>query len=369
MHNFPVTAESPTLNKTTDLKLPWELSSGVDLHKREEHMSKNQYLIRRPLALASIVDCNFTKMKKILVLLLLATPIRGFSQTYYEFPTDSAIWSHSYYGLIGTTLGLCGTTRHYGIFGDTIIQGTNYSKLYGVNHYDTIPHIYIPGFDIEYAQYVGGFRSDTSQKVYFIEANDSTEYLFFDFSLTVGDTFCFGYIYPPSGCLWVVSIDSQLIDNGEYRPSINFSNGLYKWVEGIGYWSLEGNTPPSGTDFFGNLIYGYVTFNCHKSKGEYLVGAVNQCTCISGAYYPPINWLDIEKVNLNTVAVTIYPNPATEKVSVDIGRNCSQCIITIHDIVGVKIFKSLPISASLKEIDIRSFRSGIYIVTIEMKHI
>ena len=67
------------------------------------------------------------------------------------------------------------------ILGDTVIHSTAFFKLYksGVAYYDTLFH---------YENvYVGAIRDDNN-KIYFIEKNNSSEDMLFDFNLNVGDT-------------------------------------------------------------------------------------------------------------------------------------------------------------------------------------
>ena len=69
-------------------------------------------------------------MKKLLFLFIFLLPILGFSQTREVFPKDSATWSYSFYTLKTNTTRICNSVNHYGLFGDTLIYGKTYSKLY-----------------------------------------------------------------------------------------------------------------------------------------------------------------------------------------------------------------------------------------------
>jgi hypothetical protein len=69
-------------------------------------------------------------MKKLLCLIIFLLPIASFSQTREVFPKDSATWSYSFYSFRTNTTRVCNSVNHYGLFGDTLIYGKTYSKLY-----------------------------------------------------------------------------------------------------------------------------------------------------------------------------------------------------------------------------------------------
>jgi len=94
------------------------------------------------------------------------------------FPTSDAIWNIQLY-----TDGYYATEYKYGLFGDTIINSKQYSKLYLLN--DTLLHI------DENDIYIGGFRQE-NKKVWFLLNDygyyDYEEYILYDFGKNIGET-------------------------------------------------------------------------------------------------------------------------------------------------------------------------------------
>ncbi|MBC7864965.1 MAG: hypothetical protein IAF38_18470, partial [Bacteroidia bacterium] len=186
-------------------------------------------------------------MKKILCSVFLFCALRFSAQTYYPFATDSATWTVVEYGY-GTIPPQTGTW-HYGMAGDTIFNGLLYSKLY-VNQGSLGSVNPEPVFNLQTATYLGAIREDSTKKILFRKWSDTIEILRYDFSLNVGDTFCFNN--EPCGiqCHQVAAVDSILI-NGAYRRQIHFSYGGQSetWIEGIGsivgafefFWCFTGN--------------------------------------------------------------------------------------------------------------------------------
>lgn len=125
--------------------------------------------------------------------LVLFGSLSAFSQTYHPFPTDSAIWSVEEvaysYGDPPDLFNDC-ITKHYGLAGDTVIDHKVYSKLYGNNLPSDYP-FEDTAFNLQTADYVAAVREDFTKKVWIREPNDTSDILYYDFSLGKGDTFCF----------------------------------------------------------------------------------------------------------------------------------------------------------------------------------
>jgi len=130
-------------------------------------------------------------MKYCLTFLLSILGSITFSQIYFPFPTDSATWDVSYYSDPVPFPVDC-STNHYGFYGDTTINGKTYSKLY-VNYSNEFSND--SSFNVDNAYYLAAIsREDSLKQIYVIDANDSTEQLYYDFSLSLNDTFCFDYL-------------------------------------------------------------------------------------------------------------------------------------------------------------------------------
>lgn len=189
------------------------------------------------------------------------------AQTYVPFPEDSAIWNVVEYGY-GTIPPETGTW-HYGIKGDTILSNILYHQL-RVNGGSLGSINPESDFNPATSLYFGGIREDSLKRIYLRKSTDTTEIVLYDFSLNVGDTFCFRSQPCGTNCLPVVAIDSIQVGNS-YRKQFHFSfNGQQeKWIEGIG--SLH-ETWDGSWCFAGNIEW---TLNCYKEKQFPLYGACN----------------------------------------------------------------------------------------------
>lgn len=163
------------------------------------------------------------KNKLLLLALILCTWQTAQAQNYHPMiVNDSVVWNMFYAEEGGTYY-----EYQYRMAGDTIINGTSYKKLdeYG-------PGIYEPSIAVR----------ESKKRVYAITYTQSfrdTEIIAYDFNLEVGDTFIRADPRRKSKCPMVLrSIDSVMLDNGEYRKRYNFKDSCYGqytyWIEGIG---------------------------------------------------------------------------------------------------------------------------------------
>jgi|SRR5690554_3409831 len=294
-------------------------------------------------------------MKGFLFFILIVSFGFGKAQSYYEFPTDSTSWSFSFYSPISNSLGSCSEVVHYGIFGDTVIAGATYFKLYRYTQNGENLNDSNPGFLIEQAAYYGALRSDASRKVYYIAAEETGENLFMDFALQIGDTFCFDL--QGDGCHEVTAIDSQLINHTQYRRSISFDNGI-KWVEGIGYWT---------SGFFGYPTMGYWELNCHSYKSKQLIGVAGNCSCVENEQVTSDQWhiVSVEYFENTQSGYVIYPNPTTGKVTIQFEKEYEKCTIHLSELNGKTLFSNQYHTVDTITLDLESVGAGLYIIHVE----
>jgi hypothetical protein len=283
-------------------------------------------------------------MKRIILTSILFISILVKGQIYYPFPTDNAIWSvfQNEFPLFPFPQGCIAI--HYGMVADTVINGVTYSKLYGNNlpadypYSDTV-------FNISTATYVAAVREDMSKKIWIRQPNDTIDILYYDFSLQLGDTFCFDFFN--IGCLPVVNVDSILI-NGNYRRQIHFSSFNPEiWIEGIG----------SKTGWF---VWPYIATTSHNlqcyKENQILLYGNNYCHCDT---YTSIQYLDVDN-NL----IKIYPIPTSYKINIEIEENKRQkYLVEIYSMEGEKI-KSIDIENQLTKINMSGFPEGVYLLLI-----
>lgn len=295
-------------------------------------------------------------MRGILILALMLSIELAKAQTYHEFPSDSTTWSFCTYSRISTTLGRCSGVFHYGIFGDTLINNLNYLKLFSYEQNGEYLNDHNPGFLMENATYQGALRADSSRKVYYLKSGELTESVFIDFGVQINDTFCFdlrGY-----GCQVVTAIDSQLINNNQYRRSISFGYIGLKWVEGIGNW-VGG--------FFGDYTDNYWGLNCHSNKGQQLIGVPNDCSCVENEHVNDNQWqiVSIESIaNLNC-ELNVFPNPTSGKVTIHLGKEYKKCTVSISQLNGKIVLSNQYNNLDIITLDLESLEFGSYIINLD----
>jgi hypothetical protein len=217
-------------------------------------------------------------MKRIKILLIIiALPIVGNCQQYYPFPVDSAQWSievsnsqFDYY--------------HYQLKnkGDTVLgNGMHYSKVYKSNdlEYDSaedVLHCFL--------------REDSTKKIHVKyplgNAPDTNEFILFDYSLEIGDTFQIR-LFDGDSIITFNQILNDTIINEFYpdRPRVEYYmrplddeiiwttslDNNYVWIEGIGtnYGLLYNELPPN----YGEVENTFLV--CFNLYGDYIMSIPN----------------------------------------------------------------------------------------------
>lgn len=218
-------------------------------------------------------------MKSYLIVLLFLSSHFSFSQMFISFPDSNASW-------INTTCPTGPDNPHcdlvyrtnYCIGGDDTLIGTNlYSKV-----------------DICNGSYYGALRDDGMGRVYFIPKDSTSEFILYNFNVSVGDTVM--GVYSIQGGVQdriIQNIDSLLIF-GQYHKQIDVNYGDAVWIEGIG----------SSAGLFKNY--------------EVALDAIFYLECMSyndTIYYPNENLgncqLDLKSESFHKKEINISPNPST----------------------------------------------------------
>lgn len=153
-------------------------------------------------------------MRSNFTFILLFLPMVIFAQ-YVPLPENNATWEEAYVNFAGQLIPTFTT-----ICGDTLIDGTLYSKVYGGNieNDQSASNIY----------YAGAIRQEGKQ-VWILYPNGNEE-LLYDFELQIGDTF--------SNTNMVVEYVTYTAVSGAARRTIVFEScqGLPNeyWIEGVG---------------------------------------------------------------------------------------------------------------------------------------
>lgn len=137
------------------------------------------------------------------------------------------------------------------------------------------------------------------------------------------------------------------------------SNGLVigTLTGGFSNCSVEGNTGPDGTDYFGKLFYHWQNNpNTQDEKLKEWLDPLNSGTfSLSGSYNPQVSLEEREKRN----SVQFFPNPAKEFIKFkNVNREMT---ISVYDFYGRLCLNSI-ISPSRKSVSLETLNSGVYFV-------
>lgn len=299
-------------------------------------------------------------MKKILLPALLLFNFLASAQTsvYHPFADSGAVWVMQW--LNSCTSGppcilTCTADYQYRIDGDTIISGNTYKKVIkeGYSHSNCNCVMNVPS--CSGSTYSSGFymgiRDDVPNRRSYINDGVNPEELFFDFNLNVGDTIQNRYCTQH-----IIYIDSMQVGS-DYRKAYMVS-GNARIIEGIGYWDggyysgpFEGCGPCVCNDEW--------LLQCYKLNGVTLLGDTS-CALVTST----------KEIRDHNLAVTLYPNPATNQLTVRSSEFGEIDKVEIYNILSKKIFSQHPMVGSRQQftIDISFFNAGIYFVKVKEKN-
>ncbi len=276
----------------------------------------------------------------------------GFSQSFYPFPKDSAVWINArvWYNPLTTppTPTLCESV-YYFLYGDTIIQNNSYRKLYGNPPFnDSL-------FDIDSSHYYGAFMQDSMHKVWMRLPNTDDDVLFLDFGLNVGDTFNSRH-----GPMPVVQIDSILVD-GSYRRLIKliFQGDTIETIDGIGYRSGFW-----GPNLFSDNISQLKCFKQSKSI-IYSIPEPEYCSC-NNCFCQSVG-VSVEEKMVNKTEIRVYPNPSKDgQFTVEWG-DMKVLEIRIFNSSGQTLLSEFVSNQNqLKQLEIKGTK-GVYLMSLRTK--
>lgn len=290
-------------------------------------------------------------MKKLFLLTSILFSLSLNAQNYHPFPDTTSIWH---------TVGMNGFSHtnyifNFGIEGDTMINSKKYFKIFRDFGYDLI--------------YLGALRENENKQILFKLLEDSSEFVLYDFNLTVGDSIFYPVGYVLSGNHWnnipfksyrvVTSIDSILLHNNEYRKRWKLS-GNYgqfdEWVEGIGSINWLGLLNPLISDFsWGGDTY---AFGCFKESDEIIYFDSTVCNYCMGSYILNVlNYTDSRK------HFNVSYNPSEKTLSINSNREVENFSISIINSVGQTVYYNSTKSQNLN-INLSKLIKGIYFYRI-----
>lgn len=234
-------------------------------------------------------------------------------------------------------------THSFHLGSDTVIDSKNYNV-----HIDTVfdPNAYGP----EYGDTIGFLRETMdSKKIYFLDRYAMEEILLYDFSLSLNDEFSYSDMWD-THVLKVISIDS--VDYfGIKRLTFTLLNEdleTINWIEGVG--STKGLLYDKY--YFGLLL-------CLNDNQELIYKNTLGYDCFKSGFDA------IQETEVKD-ALVIYPNPASDYISIDNNELIKS--IEIFDLYGNKIYYSNP-NINTTKISLLGFNKGLYLMKINSQNV
>ncbi|MEA5099349.1 MAG: T9SS type A sorting domain-containing protein [Bacteroidales bacterium] len=281
--------------------------------------------------------------------------VLGFSITLFAFNLNAQ--DYEYIPMVKSGVQIWTTTassegyRHYNRFAlteeDTLIEGLNYKKLYWFT--DSV-------FNPLTSECIGGLRENAQKQVFYkgktgYDNEDWLNGMFFDFSLSVGDTFhYFDMIDIRIAYIDTIEIGGML--RKQFYITGNWDNGhiICKMIEGIG------NDLGLLFDIRTRLVYSIAEgmLRCYEHNGDlqYMSEYITNCS-------NPFAGLNdiIEEDN----SITLYPNPTSKEVNISSENIINS--IEVFNSLGQKVFQT-NVKQKGKTLDINSFSKGVYIIGV-----
>ncbi|MBW6490089.1 MAG: T9SS type A sorting domain-containing protein [Lentimicrobium sp.] len=306
-----------------------------------------------------------------IIVFVIFSPKDAYLQNYLLLPDSGAVW------LVQETNSEM--LNYHKLFypnsnQDTIIDGIVYQKLYsrGVFINDPWPNPEEPYFWGPI--YYGACRSDDSGRSYLVLAESggnfaNEEILFMDLTVEKGDTL---WQLPTYSSYDLEYIDSDLVvDSIDYVESgalvrkrvflrdLNPPFGMdcpFIWVEGIGNIA-SGLLNAVGCGF--QNIY----FECMSVSDTVFAGylEVFQEPYTGVCDFPFTDNVDQERI---VIAITAYPNPASDYVVFEMQKAVQNSIITIFDITGRPV-AAFPLTGEKTVWETAGVKPGVYLYKLQ----
>lgn len=180
---------------------------------------------------------------------------------------------------------------------------------------------------------------------------EKEEYLIYDFTLDVNDTFNLNNGIN-SRLIVVTEIDSFVMLNGEMRKRFTIQNCFSDkftcyWYEGLcSSYSVVPGSPPCAADAGSELL-------CLSRQDTLLCQSNPLDTC---------SILSVSLENFTNAQISIFPNPTAKEISID-AKNNLIVKVSIIDLLGNIIF-----TGSEPTVDISFLRPGYYLLRIELEN-
>ena len=331
---------------------------------------------------------NYFKTLLLLVVMVVAggNSVTAQDTVYHPF-ADHSVWSVN--------------NIKYGTWGDTIICGRDYLKVYRQEE----DHPF--DFDVEQAEYFCAIRNDTAaQRVYGIykapavvykytssffpyfsivdTVTDSTEFLLYDFNIGIEDTMeiaAFEEHFNDYGAPGIYVYEISLY-NGDYsettttlsdnstrktlkvellnlpQEAILYEMNLLEWVEGVG--NMDGTFTVARTSlgfaWEGTMMW----LLCYEQNGSTLLSR--------SGFDLDLNYDCYYHVGIEETLIlegNIYPNPTNGLLHIDLSGQEESLSkqVSIYSVTG-QIIDSYVFNSHNFEINLQDYPSGIYIIKV-----
>ncbi|MDL2241120.1 T9SS type A sorting domain-containing protein [Bacteroidales bacterium OttesenSCG-928-K03] len=231
-------------------------------------------------------------------------------------------------------------------YGDTIINDLHYKKMYSSTEENSVfPH----GWTLQ------GFMREDEKRVWYKQNYlNSTEKLYYDFSLEIGDLV--PNALDTGENIIIEDITYEIMNNGEERKVFWLSSNVYSpfdidkefWIEGVG--SNVGLIYP----LHGILVGGFYRLLCHHENEESIFEDDVLGTCYKSS-------IGIETYNN---IIDIYPNPAKDMITINYKGDSDIDCISIINTKGQIIQKY----KYGNYIDVSNVPKGMYFVKISINN-
>ena len=292
-------------------------------------------------------------MKKLFLIILISGLIlhQSHSQDYVPFPTDNATWNTLFYGQTSPT-NIYTINYQYKLLGDTVLNGTLYSRVYFTETNTKNPD----------EIYIGGLREDDLKQVFFFPVsqtlptpsghtfpNDISEHMIYTFNnLEVGQILP---INADNRQIRVVTVDSVLVGD-TYRKRYEIDNGPIHsweyWIEGIG------STSELLSAFTYEFEWNFFTL-CFKINEETLY--INSPDGENYCYYA----VGIDSPDIPNFKV--YPNPTSGPLSI-YSPFGGKTLVNVVNLQGQTIVSSV-VNGEVNQMDVSSFKPGLYFLRLQ----
>lgn len=312
------------------------------------------------------------KIRKILIIIMLATAINTVAQSGYQsfLNGDTIQWNfiHSY----------SESGPHYFVFiaTDTFnIESVPCRKLksYGVSNRNGI--YYYHEYTSAIRQYLSEDTSTGRLWMYFCNNSDTTHFtkkLLVDMSLNVGDTFTFplyNNIHDDDTLVYVV--DSINYINGKKHIYLSHAWGWNHYffpanvfIEGVGiaeymFFPVESSGWPSIPEETRVLICAFKDGNLEYYDNFYRFydETPNLSDC-----FPPVN--GITQVGSSHIKITAYPNPTKDRITFDFGGAVFETLQVINT-AGVVVREARLGGQTQYSLPLKGLPAGVYLYRLQ----